>query len=557
MLTASELVKKEILSALQSAVDSRSLFGIEVLDAAVERPQNPIHGDFACSLPMKLAKPLNMTPLEIAEVLKKNISCESVIGDTEVAPPGFINIILNRRWLLNQVQHILKNPDTFCEISIGDGSTVQVEYISANPTGRLHIAHARGAVIGSTLAALLKEAGYRVHEEYYLNDAGNQIENFRVSLLTRYKQICGEITELPEGAYPGEDVVDIAKKIYGRDGQKYLRLPEKEALDIIGEIGESLIMEGIEEDVTSLRIKFDNWFSEKSLFRDGQFDHCMDVLTQKGFVLKKDGASWLDSSKLGEEKDNVLIRSTGSPTYFATDIAYHFNKFSERGFDRVINIWGADHQGQVPRLKSALKALDVDPKRLDTVLVQMVRFKKGETSEKLSKRSGNTVPLVDLVKEIGVDACRYMFLSRSHETQLDFDLDLAKDTSSENPVYYVQYAFARICSILELAEERNIEFSDGEVDHLKDPNELNLIKKIIEFPEVIETSVINLEPHHIPHYALELATAFHVFYQTCRVISSDKSQLPLTRARLLLVKTAQTALSKCLSLMSMSAPKKM
>lgn len=557
MVTASELVRKEILSALQSAVESGDLLGVEVSDPAIERPQNPIHGDFACSLPMKLAKPLDMTPLKIAEVLNENISRKSVIGDTQVAPPGFINIILNRRWLLSQVQNILKNPDTFCEISIGDGATVQVEYISANPTGRLHVAHARGAVIGSTLAALLKEAGYKVYEEYYLNDAGNQIENFKISLLARYKQICGEDVELPEGAYPGEDVIDIAKKIYDRDDRKYLKLPEDKALDIIGEIGASLIMEGIEEDVASLRIKFDNWFSEKSLFSDGQFDHCMDVLTQKGFVLKKDGASWLDSSKLGQDKDNVLIRNTGSPTYFATDIAYHFNKFRERGFDRVIDIWGADHQGQVPRLKSALKVLDVNPNRLDTVLVQMVRFKKGETSEKLSKRRGNVIPLLDLVREIGADACRYMFLSRSHETQLDFDLDLAKNASSENPVYYVQYAFARICSILELAEEKNIEFRDGKVDHLEHPNELDLIKKMIEFPEVIETSVINLEPHHIPHYALELATAFHVFYQTCRVISSDKSQLPLTKARLLLVKTAQTALSKCLSLMSMSAPRTM
>ena len=557
MSTASELIRKDILAGLESAFEKGTLPEIQVDDAAIERPQNPEHGNFACSLPLKLAKPFKMNPLAIAKALTENLPTNGVIGNASVVAPGFINITLDRRWVLDQVHWIRDNPETFSDISIGKGKSVQVEYVSANPTGRLHIAHARGAVIGSTLSELLRTAGYIVQEEYYLNDAGNQIDNFDISLLTRYRQLCGECVVLPEGAYPGEDIIDVAQKILDRDGHRYLKMPEEEARSAIGIAGTPLILEGISQDISSLRIQFDNWFSEKSLFKAGQFQKCIKILNDKGFVEKKDGATWLISSELGEEKDNVLIRRTGAPTYFATDIAYHFNKFQERRFDRVIDIWGADHQGQVSRLKSALAALGTNPDDLDMVLVQMVRFKKGKTAEKLSKRSGNVIPLLELVNEVGADACRFMFLSRSHDSQLEFDLDLAKENSSENPVYYVQYAHARICSILRLATSKGISFDEGESNRLGEPSELNLINKMLELPDVVETSVRNLEPHHLPHYALELATCFHLFYQNCRVISSHASDIPLTKSRLMLVDAARIVLKKSLDLMKMTAPEKM
>ena len=376
-------------------------------------------------------------------------------------------------------------------------------------------------------------------------------------MLARYKQIAGLDIDLPEDSYPGEDIIDVAKAVWDEEGNRYLQLDEYEAEESIGAKGIPKMIDGIKEDLESLRIKFDEWFSETSLYTQGEFEICMQSLHDKGFTADRDGATWLVSTQLGEDKDNVLIRTSGTPTYFASDIAYHYNKFDQRNFSEVIDVWGADHQGQIGRLQSALDALGIDSKKLKIILVQMVRFKKGETSEKLSKRKGNVIPLIDLVNEIGADACRFLFLSRSNESQLEFDLDLAKKQSAENPVYYVQYGHARICSILRLAKERDIDFSNGDVSILGDPTELSLINKMLELPDVIETSVENLEAHHLPHYSMELATAFHTFYQNCRVVSSEKSDLPTTKARLLLVDAARIVLGRCLNLMSMTAPDEM
>ena len=493
----------------------------------------------------------------IAEILSRHLPKESIISESQVAPPGFLNLTLDPKWLFSQI-HLIRNAKTaYGNLNLSKRKKIQIEYVSANPTGRLHVAHARGAVIGSALANLLKAAGHAVEEEYYLNDAGNQIEKFNKSLLVRYKQIAGLDIELPEDSYPGEDISDVAKTIWDEEGDRYLQLDESEAEISIGSKGIPKMIEGIKEDLESLRVQFDEWFSETSLYTQGQFETCMKSLKNKGLTTDRDGAKWLVSTKLGEEKDNVLIRTSGTPTYFASDIAYHFNKFHQRNFAEVIDVWGADHQGQIGRLRSALDALEIDSTKLKIILVQMVRFKKGETSEKLSKRKGNVIPLIDLVNEIGVDACRFLFLSRSNESQLEFDLDLAKQQSSENPVYYVQYGHARICSILSLAEERNIDFSNGDVSILGDPTELSLINKMLELPDVIETSVGNLEAHHLPHYSMELATAFHTFYQNCRVVSSEKSDLPISKARLLLVDAARLVLGRCLKLMNMTAPDKM
>ena len=361
---------------------------------------------------------------------------------------------------------------------------------------------------------------------------------------------------MPEDSYPGEDVIAIAEKIRDSGNRVYDTSNPEEILDL-GRVGIALMIEGIKEDIESLKINFDSWFSEQSLFENGQFEKCMTVLTEMGYVYEKDGATWLLNTKLGEEKDNVLIRSNGTPTYFSTDIAYHYNKFVQRKFDKVIDVWGADHQGQVPRLKSEMKMLGSDPDNLEIILVQMVRFKKGETTEKLSKREGNVVPLIELVNEIGSDACRFMFLSRSHESQLDFDLDLAKQQSSENPVYYIQYGHARICSILGLAAEKNIDYSTGSVTMLDHESERHLINKILELPSVINTIADTYEVHHLPHYSLELATSFHNFYQNCRVLSENAADLELSKARLKLCEAAKLSLAYCLDLMGMNKPEKM
>ena len=557
MIKASEILNGDLLQALDSAIKNGELPPTQVSDAAIERPQNTHHGDFASSLPLKLAREMKMSPMTIGKILSNHIPEQGIIGESQIAPPGFVNLKLDSQWLLSQIHQIRDLKNSFGNLDVEEKKKIQIEYVSANPTGRLHIAHARGAVIGSALAKLLKAAGHTVEEEYYLNDAGNQIDKFNKSLLTRYKQIAGLEIDLPEDAYPGEDIIDVAKSVWDDEGDRYLRLDEDEAEESIGTKGIPKMIDGIKDDLESLRIKFDEWFSETSLYTQGEFETCMQLLNDKGFTTDRDGATWLESTKLGEDKDNVLIRTSGTPTYFASDIAYHYNKFDQRNFTEVIDVWGADHQGQIGRLRSALDALGIDSKKLKIIVVQMVRFKKGETSEKLSKRKGNVIPLIDLVNEIGADACRFLFLSRSNESQLEFDLDLAKKQSSENPVYYVQYGHARICSILRLAKERDIEFSDGDVSILGDPTELSLINKMLELPDVIETSVENLAAHHLPHYSMELATAFHTFYQNCRVVSSKKSDLPTTKARLLLVDSARLVLGRCLDLMSMNAPDEM
>ena len=556
MTTVPEMLSDSIKKAFELAQKDNLIANVEIGDTAVERPQNPGHGDYASSLPLKLAKPLKKNPMEIANVLAEYLKKDEILDDVVVANPGFLNFVLSSRWLQNQVDQILSNPESYGVTSAGKDKKFQIEYISANPTGRLHVAHARGAVIGSTLASVLKAAGSDVEQEYYLNDAGAQIDKFHRSLTARYLQSLGNNVDMPEDSYPGEDVIAIAEKIRDSGNRVYDTSNPEEILDL-GRVGIALMIEGIKEDIESLKINFDSWFSEQSLFENGQFEKCMTVLTEMGYVYEKDGATWLLNTKLGEEKDNVLIRSNGTPTYFSTDIAYHYNKFVQRKFDKVIDVWGADHQGQVPRLKSAMKMLGSDPDNLEMILVQMVRFKKGETTEKLSKREGNVVPLIELVNEIGSDACRFMFLSRSHESQLDFDLDLAKQQSSENPVYYIQYGHARICSILGLAAEKNIDYSTGSVTMLDHESERHLINKILELPSVINTIADTYEVHHLPHYSLELATSFHNFYQNCRVLSENAADLELSKARLKLCEAAKLTLAYCLDLMGMNKPEKM
>jgi arginyl-tRNA synthetase len=424
-----------------------------------------------------------------------------------------------------------------------------VEFVSVNPTGPLHVGHGRGAVLGSALANVLSAAGYTVEREYYVNDAGNQIDLFRRSLYARYCQQLGRDEPMPEGGYVGDYMIDIAKDIIKEKGKIFIDKPEE-----LGQLGMAMVIESIKSDCARLGVTFDVWFSEKSLYEGGQYKKAMKLLKDGGVIVEKEGALWFASTNLGEDKDNVLVRSDGTPTYFASDVAYHYNKFIERGFDKVINIWGADHQGHVSRMKAVVGALEIDPSRLEIIISQMVTLKRGDTVVRVSKRTGEMITLRELMDEVGPDACRFFFLSRSADSQMDFDMELAKKQSADNPVYYVQYAHARVCSILRKAKEEGIKFGKGDVSLLISEPEIALIRKMLELPEVIEQTAKTLEPHHLPHYSLDLATVFHNFYEQCRVVTDDKE---LTKARLQLVDATRIVLARVLHLMEMTAPEKM
>ena len=492
--------------------------------------------------------------MEIARDLIDLIVSGPEVESVVAAEPGFINFTLSGEWLAARVETILKAADSYGNIDLGKGSRVQVEFVSVNPTGPLHVGHGRGAVLGSTLADVLAAAGYSVEKEYYFNDAGNQIDAFYRSLYARYMQAMGRDVEVPEDGYHGNYMVDMAKEIVAQEGDRFLNLDENEAITGLGKLGLEMVISGIENELQLLGVTFDSWFTERSLYENGQYDRVMELMRQGGYIADKEGATWFVSTALGEDKDNVVVRGDGSPTYFATDIAYHYNKFIERRFNRVIDIWGADHQGHVPRLKAAVGALGINPEQLEIIIHQMITLRRGSEIVRISTRSGDMITLSELIEEVGKDACRFFFLARSANSQMDFDLELAKKESQDNPVYYVQYAHARIASILRLAEERGIDYGDGDVSLIKTEPELTLIRKLLLLPELIELAARNLEPHHLTYYAQDLATVFHSFYKQCRVVSDDEA---LTKARLKLVEAAKIVLARTLHLMGMTAPERM
>ena len=492
--------------------------------------------------------------MAIAETISERIVPPRQVDKVWVAPPGFINFRLREDWLSTEVESILAAGESYGNIELGKGERIQLEFVSVNPTGPLHVGHGRGAVLGSTLANVLSASDYAVEREYYINDMGTQIGNFGRSLYARYQQCLGKGADMPADGYYGHYMVDLAEEIVREHGNEFLSLSETEALSRLGEIGVAKMLQGIRHDLETLNVAFDSWFSEKGLYAGGQYDSAMKLLQKGGYVAKRENATWFESMSLGEDKDNVLVRSDGSPTYFASDVAYHYNKLLERRFDRVIDVWGADHQGHVPRMKAVLKALGFDPERLKVIICQLVTLRRGEEVVKVSKRSGDIITLREVIDEVGPDACRFFFLARSADSQMDFDLELAKKQSADNPVYYVQYAHARIASILRLAKQRDIDYSQGNVSLLTTEPELMLIRRLILLPEIVERVAVTLEPHHLPYYAQDLATVFHSFYKQCRVVSSDEA---LTRARLKLVQATQIALAKVLRLMGMAAPETM
>ena len=552
------MIKQRIIELLTQAAskaqESGKLPSVALPEITVEHPQNPEYGDYASSFPLKLARATGVSPLTIAQDIVGLIAPSPEIGSIAVAPPGFINFTLNSDWLTSQVDSILAAGDSYGNIDLGHGSRVQLEFVSVNPTGPLHVGHGRGAILGSTLADVLAAAGYRVEKEYYVNDAGSQIDAFYRSLYARYQQCLGIDAEMPSDGYLGSYMIDLAKEIIAEQGDRLLSLAPKEALSQLGHIGLVKIVELIKSDLELLGVSFDVWFNEQSLFDNGQYDRAMSLLRDGGFIGEKEGATWFVSTALGEDKDNVVVRSDGSPTYFASDIAYHYNKFLERKFDKVINIWGADHQGHISRMKAVVAALGIAPERLEVIISQMVTLRRGDELVRISKRSGDIITLREVVDEVGADACRFFFASRSADSQMDFDLELAKKQSADNPVYYVQYAHARIASILRLAQQRKISYADGDVSLLATEPELTLIRKMLLLPEMVEVVAHTLEPHHLAYYAQDLATVFHSFYKQCRVVSQNEA---LTKARLKLVEAAKIALARTLHLMGMTAPERM
>jgi len=552
------MVRQELVKCLQQAVleaqRKGDLASAALPEVLIEHPQNPEHGDFASGLPLKLARAMKMSPMAIAEKVSEHIVSPPQIDKIWVAEPGFINFTLREDWLSTEVESVLAAGESYGDIELGKGERVQLEFVSVNPTGPLHVGHGRGAVLGSTLANVLTVSGYAVEKEFYINDMGNQIDNFGRSLYARYRECLDKEAAMPPDGYYGNYMIDLAKEIVQEQGDRFLSLPESEAASQLAEVGTARMLQGIKQDLELLNVVFDNWFSERSLYQGGQYDKAMELLQSGRYIAKKENATWFESSALGEDKDNVLVRSDGSPTYFASDIAYHYNKFLERKFDQVIDIWGADHQGHVPRMKAVLKALGQDSEQLKVIICQLVTLRRGKEIVKVSKRSGDIITLKEVVDEVGSDACRFIFLSRSADSQMDFDIELAKRQSADNPVYYVQYAHARIASILEFAKEREIDCSQGDVALLTTEPELTLIRRLILLPEIVEQVAVTLEPHHLPYYAQDLATVFHSFYKQCRVVSKDEA---LTKARLKLVRATQIALAKVLHLMGMTAPEKM
>ena len=552
-----EIVRHLVSQAVETARIS-SLLRLETMpEIQIEHPGNPEHGDFATNLPLRLARATRINPLELAKQLVGFLPSSELIDRVEAAPPGFINFYLKDSWLQQQVEVVRQAGATFGNVDFGGRKRVMIEFVSVNPTGPVHVGHTRGAVLGSALANVLDAADYDVTREYYVNDNGSQMEAFYRSILARYRQRYGQDASMPSNGYMGNYIADLAGEIADAEGERFLEVAEDAAVREIGDLGREKMVSLIRDDLGEIGVEFDNWFSERTLYDTKEYDEALEKLRQQGYISHREDALWFNSTMLGDEKDNVVVRSSGEPTYFASDIAYHHNKFTGRGYDSVVNIWGADHQGHVTRLKAAIDGLGIDPERLTILIAQMVTLKRGNEVVRASKRTGDFITLRELADEVGKDACRFFFLSRTPSTQMEFDLELAKKESSENPVYYVQYAHARNAGILNLARDRNIDWSGGDVTLLKEPSELALVREMLRLPELVQQMALTLEPHHLAHFTMELATAFHGFYENCRVISANPEDADVTLARLKLVESAQIVFRRSLELMGMNAPERM
>lgn len=549
-------LEKALAESLQVSRDSGQIRLDTLPEIMVEVPREKGHGDFAANLAMLLAKPARMAPRRAAEILVQNFAGGTWVERVEIAGPGFINFYLKPGWIYLALPRVISEGGSYGSVNIGQGRKVQVEFVSANPTGLLHMGNARGAALGDSIAAILIFAGYHVTREFYINDAGNQIENFGLSLEARYLQLNGQDIPVPEDGYHGEDIVASCISFREKYGGSYngVEAGERRAALVAFALAEKLKF--IKKVLSDFGVEYDVWFSEQSLHDSGAVLETMEFLKEKGFTYEKEGALWFKATDFGADKDEVLIRSNGLSTYFAADIAYHRNKFL-RGFEWIIDIWGADHHGHVPRMKAAVQALGYDPAALEVIIMQLVRLYKGGEIVRMSKRSGQFVTLEELIEEVGRDAARYFFVMRSSDSHLDFDLDLARAETNENPVYYIQYAHARICSILRQLNEQGGQMPDpGNVDFglLKEEYELVLARKLADFPGEVASAAAGLAPQRIARYIHELAGLLHSFYNSHRVITPDQD---LSAARLVLVEATRITLENGLGLLAINAPERM
>ncbi|MGI5894461.1 MAG: arginine--tRNA ligase [Candidatus Merdivicinus sp.] len=545
-------------SALKDCIAAGKLPEGEFPDYIVEIPNDTAHGDFATNAAMVSARAFRKAPKMIADALVSEMKLDgSSFSKVEVAGPGFINFTLAPAWFARSVQAALDEKENYGRTDFGEGKRVLVEFVSANPTGPMHIGNARGGALGDGIAAVLDWAGYHADREFYVNDAGNQINKFALSLDLRYQQLYRDGVEMPEDSYHGQDIIDHAKNFADIHGDKYMHTSEEERRAALVAYALPLNIEGLERDLAKYRIHYDRWFRESTLHADGSVMKVVELLKEKGHTYENEGAVWFKATDFGADKDFVLVRSNGVPTYVVPDIAYHYGKLVTRGYDKAIDVLGADHHGYVPRLKAALQALGVDPSRLDVVLMQMVNLVRGGERVKLSKRSGKAITLVTLLDEVPIDAARFYFNLREANSQFDFDLDLAVEQSSQNPVYYVQYAHARICSILKKLDTEGITARDvtlEELCQLNTPEEIALIRHIARFPAEIIEAAKAYDPAKMTRYALDLATLFHKFYTACKVFGEAES---LMQARLALCLAARTTLRNVLTILKIETPETM
>ena len=555
---AKEQIKNALEAAAQAAVAKGEFTEAELPTFAIEVPANRDHGDYAVNAAMVWARAFRKAPRAIAETLVNNIDLDGTYIDRcEIAGPGFINFFLNNKYYADIVSDVKTKGSDYGKSNFGGGERVLVEFVSANPTGPMHIGNARGGALGDCLAAVLSAAGYYVEREFYINDAGNQINKFGLSLDLRYQQLYREGVEMPEDSYHGEDIINHAKAFAEVNGDKYMDATESERRAALVEFALPKNIAGLESDLLKYRIKYDTWFRESTLHNNGEAARIIELLKQSGHTYEEEGALWFKATDFGCDKDFVLVRANGVPTYVVPDIAYHYNKLEVRKFDRAIDILGADHHGYVPRLKAALTALGVDASRLDVVLMQMVRLVRDGEVIKASKRSGKAITLLTLLDEVPIDAARFFFNLREPNSHFDFDLDLAVSESNSNPVYYVQYAYARICSILRNLEAEGVKLTDATADELcllVAPEERELISHISALTAEIIVSAKSYDPARITHYVNELATKFHKFYGACRVKGDDAA---LTNARATLCAATATVIKNVLDILKIEAPEKM
>lgn len=547
-----------IVNAVNTATDKGDLPEAQMPKFIIEKPADKKNGDFSSNIAMAGARAYHQAPRAIAEAIVKNFSFDDgYIDRCEIAGPGFINFYLSDKYYSEILKDVVESGDSYGRSDYGEGKRILVEFVSANPTGPMHIGNARGGAIGDCLASVLDAAGYDVQREFYINDAGNQIEKFATSLEVRYLQECGRDIELPEDAYHGADITAHARNFFAQVGDKYADCDSQERRDALVAYALPKNIEGLEADLGKYRIKYDKWFKESTLHNDGSVKAIIDALKEKGVTYELDGALWFKASEFGNDKDIVLIRANGIPTYIVPDIAYHYNKLVTRGYDKAIDVLGADHHGYIPRMKAALTALGIDADRLDIVIMQMVRLVSNGETIKLSKRSGKAITLNTLLEEVPIDAARFFFNLREPNSHFDFDLELAAKQSSENPVYYVQYAHARICSIIKKAKEEGIDISnvdDSILNRLCTDEERELISHLAGLTDEIINAAKIYDPAKITHYVIELATLFHKFYNAHRVVTDDRE---LTQARLYLCTAVKNTIKNILVMLKVDVPESM